>query len=46
MAQLGKRYECETCGAQVLCSKAGEGTPQCCNQEMSIQKPKELPSSD
>ena len=46
MAQLGKRFRCETCGTEVLCTKAAEGNPICCNQEMKIQEPKPLPSSD
>jgi hypothetical protein len=46
MAQLGKRYECEVCGAIILCTKAGEGNPECCEKEMQIQEPRPLPSSD
>jgi desulfoferrodoxin-like iron-binding protein len=46
MSQLGKRYRCELCGAEILCTKAGEGTPVCCEKEMKIQEPKALPSSD
>lgn len=44
--QLGKRFLCETCGTQVLCTKAGEGTIQCCGKDMELQTPKPLPSSD
>jgi len=46
MAQLGKRFRCEVCGTTVLCTKAGAGTPQCCDKEMQPQDPKPLPSSD
>ena len=46
MAQLGKRYRCEVCGTEVLCTKAGEGKPVCCDKEMEIQEPRPLPSSD
>lgn len=46
MIQLGKRYRCEVCGTNVLCTKAGEGTPVCCDKEMLTQDPKPLPSSD
>jgi len=46
MNQLGKRFKCEICGTEVLCTKAGEGTVVCCGQEMKIQKPRPLPSSD
>jgi hypothetical protein len=46
MSQLGKRYQCEACGSQVLCTKAGDGSPVCCEKEMEIQEPKPLASSD
>ncbi len=46
MSQLGKRYKCEVCGTEVLCTKAGEGVLVCCGQEMKVQEPKPLPSSD
>jgi desulfoferrodoxin-like iron-binding protein len=44
--QLGKRFKCEACGSEVLCTKAGEGSVVCCGKEMELQKPKALPSSD
>jgi len=44
--QLGKRFKCETCGTEVLCTKAGVGAITCCDKEMELQKPKALPSSD
>ena len=40
MSQLGKRYTCETCGTQILCTKAADPNPQCCGKEMEIQQPK------
>ncbi|MEE9198856.1 MAG: hypothetical protein V3U26_03550 [Dehalococcoidia bacterium] len=43
---LGKRFVCEACGTQVLCTKAGDGGVHCCNQEMILQQPKPLPSAD
>jgi tRNA G26 N,N-dimethylase Trm1 len=46
MSQLGKRYKCEDCGTEVLCTKAGEGKFECCGKEMKVQEPKPLPSSD
>ena len=46
MAQLGKRFHCEECGTEILCMKAGEGVPVCCEKEMEIKGPKPLPSSD
>ncbi|MBI4285645.1 MAG: hypothetical protein HY670_07070 [Chloroflexi bacterium] len=46
MSQLGKRYRCEVCGTEALCTKTGEGTPNCCDQPMVVQEPKPIPSSD
>jgi hypothetical protein len=46
MIQLGKRYKCEECGTEVLCTKPGEGQPTCCDKEMEPIEPKPLPSSD
>jgi hypothetical protein len=45
-SQLGKRYECESCGTNILCTKAGDGEANCCDQSMVLQQPKKLPSSD
>jgi hypothetical protein len=44
--QLGKRFTCEVCGTETLCTKAGSGSVQCCGQEMKQQEPKPLPSAD
>jgi len=46
MSQLGKRYRCEVCKTEILCTKAGDGKPVCCDKEMVTQEPKALPSSD
>ena len=46
MTKLGKRYRCEVCGTEALCTKAGEGKLECCGKEMVIQEPKPIPSSD
>jgi hypothetical protein len=46
MAQLGKRYRCEVCGTEILCTKAADGTPVCCDKEMQVQEHRPLPSSD
>jgi len=46
MVQLGKRYRCEECETEMLCTKPGEGQPKCCDKEMGIQEPRPLPSSD
>ena len=32
--QLGKMYICNTCGAQVIVTKGGDGTLKCCGTEM------------
>jgi hypothetical protein len=44
--QLGKRYLCEVCETQTLCTKAGEGELCCHDQVMAVQQPRKLPSSD
>ena len=43
---LGKRYQCETCGTVALCTKAGEGPVTCCDKDMALQDARRLPSSD
>jgi desulfoferrodoxin-like iron-binding protein len=45
-SQLGKRYRCEKCGTEALCTKAGVGKLVCCDQEMKAQEAKPIPSSD
>ncbi len=45
-SQLGKRYRCKVCGTEILCVKAGTGVITCCSQEMEIQEPRPIPSSD
>ncbi len=44
--QLGRRYVCEVCGTEVLCTKAGDGEVECDGKAMGVQTPKPLPSSD
>ncbi len=46
MNQLGKRYHCDECDTDILCTKASEGAVECCGKEMKIKEPKKLPSSD
>jgi hypothetical protein len=43
---LGKRYTCETCGAELLITKAGDAELVCHGTVMGIAQPKALPSSD
>ena len=43
---LEDQREQRTRATEVLCTKAGEGKPVCCDKEMQIQEPKPLPSSD
>ena len=45
-SQLGKRYRCPTCGTEILCVKAGPGEVVCCGQDVELQEPKKIPSSD
>ncbi len=44
--QVGKRYTCEVCGTQILCTKPGTGTFTCCDKPLDVQQPKTLPSAD
>ena len=53
--QLGKRFQCEVCGTEVLCIKAfaaeadleeGDGAVHCCGKPMELMQPKVLPSAD
>lgn len=44
--ELGKRFVCEVCGTQILCTKRGEGDVHCCDRSMQMQEPKPLPSAD
>ena len=46
MPQLGRRYVNETTGIQVLCTKAGDGSLFADDEEMEVQQPRALPSSD
>ncbi len=43
---LGKRYTCAECEAQILVTKAGDGALECHGQPMEVMQPKPLPSSD
>lgn len=44
--ELGRRYMCEVCGTEVLCTKPGPGGLMCCAKEMGLKQAKPLPSSD
>lgn len=44
--QLGKRFFCDVCETEVLCTKAGPGMVQCCGKDMELREPKPLPSAD
>jgi len=36
--QVGKRYICAKCGAEVIITRGGNGTITCCNEPMTIKK--------
>jgi len=36
--QVGKRYKCTKCGAEVIVTRAGNGTVTCCDQPMELKK--------
>lgn len=43
---LGKRYKCETCGAELLITKAGGAELVCHGTALGVLQAKALPSSD
>lgn len=43
---LGKRFACEVCGTETMCTKPGDGAVNCCGKEMKLKDPKPLPSAD
>jgi hypothetical protein len=45
-ALLGKRYEDEEAGLEVLCTTPGPGTLACDGRPMAVKRAKPLPSSD
>lgn len=44
--QLGKRYVCNACGTEILCTKPGSGVVECCGAPMQVKEAKPVPSSD
>ena len=36
--EIGKRYACKKCGAEVIVTKAGDGGVKCCSEPMEIKK--------
>ncbi|MBM3131648.1 MAG: desulfoferrodoxin [Chloroflexi bacterium] len=30
----GKRYQCKKCGAEVMCTRGGQGAIKCCGEPM------------
>jgi hypothetical protein len=44
--QLGKRYECPTCGTELLCTRRGAGRFECHGAPMQVKSVQPLPSSD
>ena len=44
--QMGKRFVCEVCGTETLCTKAGTGSVTCCDKEMQLKEAKPLASAD
>jgi desulfoferrodoxin-like iron-binding protein len=36
--QVGKRYMCTKCGAEVIITRGGEGQITCCGQPMEVKK--------
>ncbi|MBN2401460.1 MAG: desulfoferrodoxin [Spirochaetes bacterium] len=36
--QVGKRYICKNCGAEVIVTRGGNGAVVCCGQPMELKK--------
>ncbi len=36
--QVGKRYICKKCGAEIIVTRGGNGTLKCCEQQMEEKK--------
>lgn len=36
--QVGKRYICRKCGAEVIVTRGGNGALKCCGQQMEEKK--------
>ena len=45
-SELGKRYASEDVGIELLCTRAGDGTPTCDGRILELKGAKPLPSSD
>jgi hypothetical protein len=35
--QVGKRYQCNACGTEMIVTKGGSGELQCCGQQMQLK---------
>lgn len=46
MPQIGRRYECTTCGTNVLCIAIGDGTIECCDSPVTELVMEDVPSGD
>lgn len=46
MLKVGKRYQCDGCGTEVLVTKATDTTLSCCTGEMHVLEPKKTASAD
>jgi len=44
--QVGKRYMCTKCNSEMIVTKAGDGSVECCGVAMELMQPKVLPSAD
>lgn len=46
MLQVGKRYQCQSCGTELLITKPSDGELSCCSQPMELLQPKQTASAD
>lgn len=44
--KVGKRYQCDGCGTEVLVTKPSDSDLSCCTGEMQALEPKKTASAD
>jgi predicted RNA-binding Zn-ribbon protein involved in translation (DUF1610 family) len=46
LLQVGKRYQCQSCGTELLITKPSDGELACCQKPMELLQPKQTASAD
>ena len=45
MLQVGKRYQCESCGTELLITKPSYGELSCCGKPLELPQPQQTASA-